>query len=216
MTKPTVAIVDYQISNLFSVRKACEHVGMSVTVTSNAAEIAGSDAIILPGVGAFGDAMERLEALGLDEVLKTHAGAGRPVMGICLGLQLLFEKSDEYGTHKGLGIIKGHVTRLPDESNGVSAKIPQITWNQITKSKEDRILSGFKEKPCMYFVHSYYVLPELKETVLTETEYCGFKYCSSISSGNIFGFQFHPEKSGAEGLRIYSNFRSIVMESING
>lgn len=211
MMGPSVAIVDYQMGNLFSVTKACEHVGLNATVTSDATKISDSDAVILPGVGAFGNAMERLEALGLDDVLKIHAGSGRPLMGICLGLQLLFEESDEYGCHKGLGIIKGRVTSLPNESGGSVLKIPQIAWNEITKTKEERILSKVNVNSCMYFVHSYYVLPELKEIVLTETEYCGFKYCSSIVAGNIFGFQFHPEKSGTEGLKIYQNFKDIVM-----
>lgn len=216
MKAPNVAIVDYQISNLFSVAQACGHVGLNGIITSDAAEIKNSDAVILPGVGAFGDAMKNLDSLGLVEVLRNYPTTGRPFMGICLGLQLLFSHSDEYGTHHGLNIVPGRVRRIPSKINGSSVRVPQIAWNRIVTTKDHPILQGVENNDFMYFVHSYFVAPLDNEAVLTTTNYEGLEYCSSVATDNIVAFQFHPEKSGPSGLRIYSNFRSIITGDSDG
>lgn len=203
-----VVIVDYQMSNLFSVVRAIEQIGFNPIVSSSPKEIAVADALILPGVGAFEAAMKNLEKLALVAPIKVFIESGKPFMGVCLGLQLLFETSDEFGQHKGLGVIKGAVKRF-EPSEGGKEKIPQINWNTIeSKSNtwKNTPLMHLKEKAFMYFVHSYYVLPTEQEVVLSSTSYCGTEYCSSIKQNNIFATQFHPEKSGELGLKIYKNW----------
>ena len=203
-----VVIVDYQMSNLFSVVRAIEQIGYTPIVSNSSEEILAADALILPGVGAFKAAMDNLDKLGLIDPIKEFINSGRPFMGVCLGLQLLFEVSEEFGHHDGLGIIKGAVKRF-EPSKEEKEKIPQISWNTIeckTTFWENTPLKHLKENSFMYFVHSYYVVPEDQQVVLSTTPYCGIEYCSSIKKNNIFATQFHPEKSGELGLEIYKNW----------
>lgn len=211
MPKLTVSIIDYQISNLFSVKHACEFIGLEVNITSNPQDIVNSDAIILPGVGAFGDAMKNLKKLNLIDPILKHIEQKKPFMGICLGLQLLFESSEEFGIHKGLGIIKGKVNKFPDKNKAKqTVKIPHMGWNRISFQKEHPYLKGIKNNEFMYFVHSYIVLPDDKKVILTKTDYDGLEFTSAVSQNNVFAVQFHPEKSGPEGLKIYRNFAKIL------
>lgn len=211
-----VTIIDYQISNLFSVKHACEFLGIEAEISSDKEKLLKSDAAILPGVGAFGDAMQNLKKLDLIEPIKEFIDSGKPFMGICLGMQLLFSESEEFGNHTGLNIIPGRVTKFPSTNQqGVMVKIPQIGWNQIyepTESKwKNSPLETLKNNEFMYFVHSYFAKPDDDETVLSCTEYQGIEYCSSLLRKNVFATQFHPEKSGKEGMKIYSNWvKSIV------
>ncbi len=208
--KPSVAIIDYGMGNMFSVKRACEHVGLEPLIAHTESMLMNSSAAILPGVGAFGDAMDNLKKMGLVEPIKKFVASGKPFMGICLGMQLLMSDSEEFGKHKGLDIIKGPVRRFPPvKSGGGVVKVPQVGWNQIRPSllKWDASpLKNIEKDAYMYFVHSYYVVPEDKGVVLSVTDYEGTEYCSSILWKNIFACQFHPEKSADQGLTIYSNW----------
>ena len=206
-----IVILDYKLSNLFSVNHACLHVGLKPKVSSNKKDLLNAKAIILPGVGAFGDAMKNLEKLDLISPLITKVQMGVPLFGICLGLQLLFEESEEFGFHKGLGLIKGEVKKFPNKINMNKIKVPNIGWCKIYNNNinkwDDTLLEGVEQNSFMYFVHSYYVSPEQNEDILTLTNYEEFEYCSSVKKGNISAFQFHPEKSGEIGLSIYNNIK---------
>ena len=207
-----VIIIDYKLSNLFSVQHACDHVGLEAKISSEVADIEGADGIILPGVGAFNKAMDNLSELGLIDPILAHVNAGKPFFGICLGLQLLFTESEEFGVHKGLELVKGTVKKFPIQKNQEpNFKVPQIAWNHINSAADRDFagtpLEGLSDQEFMYFVHSFYVQPENSEDVLTTTGYGSVKYCSGIfKNKNIFAVQFHPEKSGARGLRIYKNW----------
>ncbi|MBI2463473.1 imidazole glycerol phosphate synthase subunit HisH [Candidatus Peregrinibacteria bacterium] len=211
-----VTIIDYQISNLFSVKHACEFLGIEAEISSDKEKLLKSDAAILPGVGAFGDAMQNLKKLDLIEPIKKFIDSGKPFMGICLGMQLLFSESEEFGNHAGLNIIPGKVTKFPSKNqNGTIVKIPQIGWNQIyepsEKKWENSPLGSLKNNEFMYFVHSYFAKPDDNETALSLTDYQGIEYCSSILRKNVFATQFHPEKSGKEGMKIYSNWAKLIV-----
>lgn len=195
-----ITIVDYGMGNLRSVEKALEKVGAEVTVSRDPDDVRRAERIVLPGVGAFGDAMHNLEKRGLVEVIKAEVAAGKPFLGICLGLDLLFEESDEHGVHAGLGMLPGRVELLPTE-----LKIPQIGWNQVAIRKESKLLEGIPDGSSFYFVHSYAVVPELESDILCTTEY-GCTFVSAVERGNIAAFQFHPEKSSSLGLKILENF----------
>ncbi len=198
------AIVDYGVGNLFSLRSSFAIIGESVFVTGDPDVIRSSDRIILPGVGAFGDAAKKLDDSGLAEVLKEQAKLGKPILGICLGMQLLFEKSYEYGEHEGLGLIKGNVRPIADK---VSAdyKIPHIGWNALKfTEKKSPLFKYIKEGDCVYFVHSYYGAD--CEGSLTSTAEYGFDVTASVENGNVYGTQFHPEKSGEVGMKILKAF----------
>jgi glutamine amidotransferase len=200
-----VAIIDFKVGNIFSVVQACKKVGLLVEVTSDYNTILSSDGVILPGVGAFGDAMITLEEQNLIKTIKDFVQTGKPFMGVCLGLQLLFTNSEEFGNHKGLDIIKGTVKKF----DSTKTKVPQIGWNKIYKdfnTWENSPLEDTINNEFMYFVHSYYVIPSNKNVVLTNTNYSGIEYCSSIKKDNILATQFHPEKSGEKGLEIYKNW----------
>lgn len=204
-------IIDYQLGNLFSVNQALINTGLNVKITSNPEDVVDADAIILPGVGAFKDAMANLNDMGLVNPIKNAIQAGKPFLGICLGLQLLFTKSEEFGSSEGLNIIKGEVKKFKNtDAKGNLIRVPQIAWNTIkpvTPLGWDKTpLKDTKNEEDMYFVHSYYVKPEDDGIILTETEYGGLKYASSILKDNIFACQFHPEKSAAAGLKIYENW----------
>jgi glutamine amidotransferase len=217
---PKVSIVNLGMGNLFSVKHACELFGLRVSITSSPDEIFLSDVVVLPGVGAFGDAMKNLKALGLITVLQEVAKSSRLFVGICLGMQLLMTESHEFGYHRGLGIIEGSVVRLdhPKDYSGESLKVPHIGWNRIYRLREtsdknpwkNTLLEGVEDGVFMYFVHSFYVKPEVPNITLSFTRYGDIEFCSSIQYGNIFACQFHPERSGREGLKIYEAISSCV------
>ena len=215
-----VAIIDYDAGNMFSVHHACKFVGLDPVITADAHEIMNSAAAILPGVGAFGDAMNGLKRLDLVMPIKEFVQSGKPFMGICLGMQLLFSESEEFGCHKGLNLIEGNVVKFPSENtNGLSYRVPQMGWNQIFRNGEYQIdwactpLKDINEGEFMYFVHSYYVVPYNNNLVLSISRYNNISYCSSVGYRNVFATQFHPEKSAGKGLRIYKNWASTLRQS---
>ena len=217
--EPKVAIVDYGVGNLFSVKHACDSVGLHASITSLKQEILSAEAVILPGVGAFGDAIEALRRLDLIQVLREVAASSRPFMGICLGMHLLMDESHEFGNHKGLGIIKGSVITLekPTDISGKRLKIPHIGWNHVCKAKgfdsnswDNSALEGLVDGEFMYFVHSFYVKPADPGLNLSITQYGDIEFCSSFQYKNIFACQFHPERSGTKGLQIYRNIASLI------
>lgn len=218
-TAPKVAIVDYALGNLFSIKHACEWVGLDSIITSDKEEILDADGVLLPGMGAFGDAMQTLHRLDLVTVLRDVAASGRPLIGICLGIQLLLSESFEFGHHKGLGIIEGSVVPLnhPHEGNR-QLKVPQIGWNQIVSVRpwDETLLKSILDREYMYFVHSFVPQPNDPEVVLSKTTYGGIEFCSSLHRGNIFACLFHPERSGEMGLKIYENLASHVRRSLKG
>lgn len=207
-----VVIIDYEMGNLFSVKLACEKVGLDAVISNKESEILKASALILPGVGAFGDAMENLKKLNLVRVIKEFIDSGRPFLGICLGMQLLMSKSEEFGAHEGLDIIKGKVIKFSKTKD----RVPQVGWNKILKPKNKEIkwgstlLKGISEESYMYFVHSFYCVPDSKEIFLSETNYAGLNYCSALQNNNIFACQFHPEKSGETGLMVYKNLADLI------
>ena len=210
MSQPNVVIVDYGMGNLFSIKNAFQAIGLETLITSSGKDILAADGVILPGVGAFGKAMTTLNDLGLVEVLQKAVQKDKPLLGICLGMQLLMSQSSEFGQHKGLEIFPGTVVRF-DEAQEKSFKIPHIGWNAIYPPAPKDIwdgssLDGLVEGEFMYFVHSYVLAPKDPGVVLATTEYGGHTYCAVLGEGNIIGTQFHPEKSGEAGLKLLSNF----------
>lgn len=201
-----IAILDYGAGNLRSVELAFARLDADTVVTSDAAVAAAADGLVLPGVGAFADAMTALHASGLIPVLKTAFESGKPLLGICLGMQALFEGSEEGEGVAGLGFIRGHVRRLPDTAG---LKIPHMGWNDIRGEKDSVLLRGLPTEPYVYFVHSYACFASDPADVLTTTEY-GVRFCSAVQKGNLFGTQFHPEKSGKVGEQMLKNFVSFV------
>lgn len=201
-----IAIIDYDAGNMKSVEKAFQFLGEEVVLTRNKDEILGADAVVLPGVGAFGDAMEKLHRYGLVEVLKEVSKKQIPFLGICLGLQLLFEKSDESPGVEGLGILKGKILHIPADAG---VKIPHIGWNSLTFPTKGRLFQNILEQSYVYFVHSYYLKAEDEEIVTAVTEY-GTTIHASVEQGNVFACQFHPEKSSETGLQILRNFISVA------
>jgi len=220
----TAAIVDYGLGNLFSVKHACNHVGMTAEITPDKAKILAADLIILPGVGAYRDAMENLHRLDLVKPLQDIAQSDKMLLGVCLGQQLLMTESYEFGTHKGLGIIDGTVEPFlnPTDSWGTGdnrverrLKVPQIGWNGVCpmKSWTGTPLEGIREGEEMYFVHSYYVKPQNPAVTLANSVYGGIEFASALRlSDTVFSFQFHPERSGTEGLKIYRKIAAMIRE----
>ncbi len=202
-----IAIVDYGLGNLKSVKSALDRLGVESAITSQAAAILAADGVIFPGVGAFQRAMENLGRLGLVEPLRQVAQSGRPFLGICLGLQLLFSESEEFGVHRGLDVIPGRVVRFPEgmQEGGEDLKVPHMGWNQLAFKRRAPVFAGLADGDNVYFVHSYYVQPEDAGVVATTTGY-GIEFCSSIWKDNIVATQFHPEKSQEKGLRMLRNF----------
>lgn len=201
-----IAIVDYGVGNLFSLKSSLEYIGEKVIVTSGAAELRRCDRIILPGVGAFGDAAEKLRQSGLDKTVKEEAASGKLLLGICVGMQLLFEKGYEYGEHDGLGLIAGSVKPIAPMI-GEGLKVPHIGWNGLEFAKdreESRLYRHIREGDCVYFVHSYAAV-DCGQDVTATVEY-GVPLTASVERGNVYGVQFHPEKSGDVGLRILKAF----------
>jgi imidazole glycerol-phosphate synthase subunit HisH len=201
-----IAIIDYQMGNLRSVQKALERVGHPAIITSDAAKIAQADKVILPGVGAFEDCIAEIRRRDLIGPIKDVIAADKPFLGICLGLQLLFDVSYENGTHEGLGVLHGEVVRfnVPPE-----LKVPHMGWNALSIRRKPPLLDGLADGTHVYFVHSYYVKPRDPSVIATETDYGG-PFCSMIWRGNLFATQFHPEKSQADGLRILRNFAELA------
>lgn len=200
-----VTIIDYGAGNIKSVENAVRYLGQEAVLTRDPELILSSDHCILPGVGAFGDAMARLKKYGLDDVLRETARREIPLLGICLGLQLFFDSSEESPGVEGLGILKGKILRIPD---GGGRKIPQIGWNDLSFPNRGRLFEGVKEGAFVYFVHSYYLRAEDSSIVTAQTEY-GVRIDASVESGNVFACQFHPEKSEAVGMKILGNFLKI-------
>jgi glutamine amidotransferase len=214
MIKSNIVIVDYQLGNLFSVNQALSAIGLACKISSDPVDIASADALILPGVGAFKDAMQNLNKLGLDIEIKRFIDSKKPFLGICLGLQLLFTSSEEFGFSEGLDIIKGSVKKFSNtDSFGTLVKVPQIAWNTVFNVNQviwnNSPLMDLHQGEDMYFVHSYFVIPDNKEIIVSKTCYAGIEYVSSIQSDNIFACQFHPEKSGKNGLSIYKKWALI-------
>lgn len=201
-----IAIVDYGVGNLFSLKSSFRAIGVEVEVTADPAVIRASDKIILPGVGAFGDAADKLRATGLDRVLREEAEKGKPLMGICLGMQLLFEKGYEYGEHDGLGLIPGAVKPIADVIP-THYKIPHIGWNALHLRGNSPIFKEIDDGDCVYFVHSFYAA-DCDDYMIATAEY-GPELTAAVANGNIYGCQFHPEKSGTVGLRILKAFAEL-------
>lgn len=198
-----VAIIDYGVGNLFSLSSSLKAVGAETVITGDPQIIKKADRLILPGVGAFGDAVNKLKADGLDRVIKEQALSGKPLLGICLGMQLLFEKSYEFGEHEGLGLIKGKIVPFKGRIDE-SLKIPHIGWNGLKIKKTGPILKDVKDGECVYFVHSFFA-DECEESVIATAEY-GIEVTAAAANGNIYGCQFHPEKSGKVGMKILRAF----------
>lgn len=201
----SVTIVDYGMGNLRSVQKAFERLGIQAEITDCPERILTADHLVFPGVGAFGDAMYELERRNLVKPILRFIESGRPFLGICLGLQLLFEKSYENGIHKGLGILRGDVVRFELSSE---YSIPHMGWNQVRKECPNPLMQGIPDESFFYFVHSYYVVPANPEVIVGTTEY-GFRFCSMIRQDNVFATQFHPEKSQSLGLKLLQNFAEL-------
>ena len=201
-----VAIIDYGVGNLFSLRSSLREIGAEAVVTSDEKVIAEADRIILPGVGAFEDAARKLRESGMAEVVKKEAAAGKPMMGICLGMQLMFDVGYEYGVHEGLGLIHGSVRPIADVIPE-GYKIPHIGWNLLKFKKESPLFKYIKEDDYVYFVHSYYAA-ECDESVIAVTEY-GAELTAAVANGNVYGCQFHPEKSGEVGMKILKAFMEL-------
>ncbi len=200
-----IVIVDYQMGNLRSVQKAFEKVGYAATISSDPEQVARADQVVLPGVGAFGDALAELEHRNLIEPILEAIQSGKPFLGICLGLQLLFDVSFEGGEHRGLGVIPGKVVRfdLPKHY-----KVPHMGWNQARIRRRAPLLSGIPDETYFYFVHSYYVVPDDSEAVSIEVDY-GLPFCAMVWRDNLFATQFHPEKSQRYGLQLLENFAGL-------
>jgi len=206
-----IAIIDYGMGNLRSVQKGFEKVGHKAIVTSDPATIMDASHVVLPGVGAFPDCMRNLDEKGLLDIVPKVINSGRPFLGICLGLQLLFTESEEFGIHKGLDIIKGRVVKFDFSAQSLEAshlKVPHMGWNTVAVKRRPPAMEGIDEGAYFYFVHSYYVVPEDEKVVATTTAY-GVEFASSIWKDNLFATQFHPEKSQEKGLRILKNFGDI-------
>jgi glutamine amidotransferase len=203
---PRIVIVDYGMGNLRNVQRGFEKVGFEARVTRSKREIEKASGIVLPGVGAFKDCMVNLDRYGLVEIMLESIKKGKPYLGICLGLQILFSESEEFGLHKGLDVVRGKVVKFKPHPE---YKVPHMGWNTVEMNKEVPLLKGVKDGDFFYFVHSYYVVPEDKEWVGTSTQY-GTPFASSIWKGNIFATQFHPEKSQTVGLQLLKNFVALA------
>lgn len=202
-----IAIVDYGMGNLRSVQKGFEKAGWEASVVSDALSLSKSFGIVLPGVGAFARAVENLKRSSLFEAIMYEINTGKPFLGICLGLQLLFEVSEEWGLTDGMGVLPGRVKKLPD-----SIKVPHMGWNQVCLKKESPLMEGITDGSHFYFVHSFYVDAQITDQIVGITEY-GINFASMVQKDNIFGIQFHPEKSSALGLRILKNFGRLVAKN---
>lgn len=200
-----LAIIDYGAGNLRSVEKAFAAVGVEARVSCDLGLLAEATGLVLPGVGAFGDARAELERRGYDRLILDRASKGVPLLGVCLGYQLLFEESEEFGVHKGLGLLRGRVVRFPESE----LRVPHVGWNRVAHAREHPLLQGIEENTFFYFVHSYYVVPADPALTIGITEY-GLKFASMAGEGTVMGVQFHPEKSQHAGLQLLKNFAALV------
>ena len=213
--RPRIVVVDYGVGNLLSVTRAFETRGAEATVTSDPAVVLGAERLVLPGVGAFADGMAGLEERGLVKPIRDYAATGKLLLGICLGMQLLFSESEEFGLHRGLDLIKGRVLAIPNEVLGGGwRKTPHIGWNELRlppgrSSWEETLLAGLSEGTAVYFVHSFAVVPADPAVRLADCDHVGYAVSASVQKDRIFGCQFHPEKSGEVGLSIIDNFLCI-------
>ena len=204
--RPIITVIDYQAGNIRSVEKALEKSGASVKVSGKASDLEKSDAVVFPGQGSCDSSMVNLRNQGLDEVLVEWINSGKPFMGVCLGLQLLLEESDE-GDEKGLGVLEGRVEKLPE-----GQKVPHMGWNSVRFTTDHPVFKGVSQNSYFYFVHSYIAVPKASSIIAGHTEY-GRDFCSAVAFDNVVAVQFHPEKSGENGLNIYKNFVSYVESS---
>ena len=202
-----IAIIDYNMGNLASVKNAFAKLGKEAVVESNPEKFQEYDKLILPGVGAFGDAMQHLKERHMVEAIKAFAKSGKPMLGICLGMQLLFEHSQEFGEHEGLGLIKGNVVKFDNEKFDESLKVPHMGWNRMF-TKEHPLFEGLDDEHYLYFVHTYHVTCKDEDDIIGETYY-GYKFTSAVAHDNIMGIQPHPEKSHKNGLKILENFINL-------
>jgi len=213
-----ITVVDYGLSNLLSVKRALNHLGAEAAVTADPAEIGRAQALLLPGVGAFEDGMRGLERLGLASILQKKCAEGTPLLGICLGMQMLFDESEEFGLHRGLGLIPGRVVRIPEtDTAGRPQRVPHISWNRLLPPPEGplsrgggdfagTLLAGVTPGQECYFVHGYEAKPALPAYRLADTEYGGRRVCAAAQNGSVMGVQFHPEKSGPVGLAVLREY----------
>jgi glutamine amidotransferase len=215
------AIIDFGGGNLYNVRRACVQASIDATITDSPEAALEADAVILPGIGAMGEAMKSLHEKGLDEAVREIARRGTPIFGVCLGMQILMSEGTEFNTHAGLGLIEGKVIRFPHkDTGGAQLRVPHIGWNAIEPSAgssvswSDTPLAGTAPGEHFYFVHSFHVMPEDNSVILARTNYGGIEFPSAIASANIFACQFHPERSGPAGLEIYRQFASHAARSI--
>ena len=204
--RPIITVIDYQAGNIRSVEKALEKSGASVKVSGKASDLEKSDAVVFPGQGSCDSSMVNLRNQGLDEVLVEWINSGKPFMGVCLGLQLLLEESDE-GDERGLGVLEGRVEKLPE-----GQKVPHMGWNSVRFTTDHPVFKGVSQNSFFYFVHSYIAVPKASSIIAGHTEY-GRDFCSAVAFDNVVAVQFHPEKSGENGLNIYKNFVSYVESS---
>ena len=216
--KPTTAIIDYGMGNLRSVAKALERVGAEAHVIDSPSDIGDAQGLVLPGVGAFGQAMDQLTSSGFDALVKDWIGEDRPFLGICLGLQLLFTESEEFGPVAGLDLVPGRVVRFrgpqyEQQGDAAALKVPHMGWNELRLVKEHAVTSGLPEKTMAYFVHSYYGVPDDESWTAITTDH-GLEFTCAVSRGRMFASQFHPEKSGDVGLQMLTNFVTLVEGSL--
>ncbi len=211
-TAPRIAVVDFGAGNLMSVKKALVRSGLEAFVTSDAATVRGADGVVLPGVGAFADAAMHLRERGLDDAVKELILAGRPYLGLCLGLQVLFDESDEHGVTAGLGVIPGRVERFPDkDETGALLRVPHIGWNTVQYEGQHPMLERLPKEDCYYFVHSYRVVPKDPTVAVGRVDYGGI-FTAAIASKGMFAVQFHPEKSQGAGKRVLDAFAAWISE----
>lgn len=206
-----INIIDYEMGNLRSVEKAFESLGFAAQVSANPLDIVNADKVVLPGVGAFRDCIGNLRQGGFVEPLLAHVAAGKPLLGICVGMQMLFDESEEFGRHQGLGLIPGKVLRFPAdmEEGGERLKVPHMGWNNLRVQKPSPLLKGIEDGSYVYFVHSYYCAAENPSDIAASCRYGDIEFCASVWHDNILATQFHPEKSQAIGLRIFENFGEL-------
>jgi len=204
---PQVAIIDYGVGNLRSVEKAFAANGCAAVVSSDEKVLRHAERLVLPGVGAFGACMNKLVARGFDELVRERVAEGTPLLGVCVGMQMLFEESEEFGASRGLGFLRGRVRRF-----SADLVVPQVGWNQVRQQNSNPLFQGVKDSAFFYFVHSYYCEPADKEVIAGETDY-GVAYASVVARDNFFGVQFHPEKSQKDGLRMLANFARVARAS---
>ena len=204
---PQVAIIDYGVGNLRSVEKAFAANGCAAVVSSDEKVLRHAERLVLPGVGAFGACMNKLVARGFDELVRERVAEGTPLLGVCVGMQMLFEESEEFGASRGLGFLRGRVRRF-----SADLVVPQVGWNQVRQENSNPLFQGIKDSAFFYFVHSYYCEPADKEVIAGETDY-GVAYASVVARDNFFGVQFHPEKSQKDGLRMLANFARVARAS---